>query len=189
MGLFTNPLSYAGYPPNVTGRPETQNTTVRAATLAEVEEGLIDYAYVSPATASGLDSATFASPPALGSTTPNAVTGTSVTITTAALQASPVVVSAAASPQTANGRLVRVSFSGVSIASGATQSFTITNSAITATSTNVRVSWFGATAGSGLSIASITPAVGSVAIVMTNATSATMVTSVANITFDVWVVN
>jgi hypothetical protein len=53
MGLFTNPLSHAGYPPNVTGTPYTQPSEVRAATVAEVDAGVIDYAYVSPATLTG----------------------------------------------------------------------------------------------------------------------------------------
>lgn len=95
----------------------------------------------------------------------------------------PTVVAAGASPQIANGRVFSVTFSGVSIASGASQTFTITNSAITGASTVTSLTWSGATAGSALSIASITPSAGSLAIVMTNGTSATMVTDVANITF------
>jgi hypothetical protein len=101
----------------------------------------------------------------------------------------PTVVAAGASPQTANGRIGQVTFSGVSIASGASQTFTITNSAVTGASTVVDVSWYGATAGSGLSIASITNSAGSTAIVMTNSTSATNVTSTANITFVYQVLN
>ena len=53
MGLFANPLSYAGYPPKVTGTPTTQNTTVRAATQEEVDAGIEDGAYISPASLSG----------------------------------------------------------------------------------------------------------------------------------------
>ena len=58
MGFFSNPLSYAGYPPaeNIPGKPgqaEVQNSTVRAATSAEVIAGLIDWAYVSPLTLTG----------------------------------------------------------------------------------------------------------------------------------------
>ena len=79
MGLFSNPLSYAGYPPGVTGTPTTQNSTVRAATTAEVQAGTINYAYVSPATASSLDASIFASPPGLGTTAPNSVASTTLT--------------------------------------------------------------------------------------------------------------
>lgn len=123
-------------------------------------------------------------------------TFTSTNATTDSIQAlgggiktAPVVVTAGASPQTANGRFVQVTFSGVSIASGASQTFVISNSVVTGSSTVIDLKWFGATAGSGLSVSSITPSAGSISIVMTNATSATMVTSVANITFNVWVQN
>ena len=101
----------------------------------------------------------------------------------------PTVVAAGATPQTANGRIIQVTFSSVSIASGATQAFVISDSSITGSSTTVQVTWFGATAGSGLSIASVVNAAGSCTITMTNATSATMVTSVANITFICQVLN
>lgn len=50
MGLFTNPLGYAGYPPGVTGRPTTQPTAVRAATSAEVTQAQLNNVYISPAT-------------------------------------------------------------------------------------------------------------------------------------------
>jgi hypothetical protein len=53
MGMFTNPLSHAGYPPGVTGRPETQPTEVRAATPAEAIAGVLDSVYISPATFTG----------------------------------------------------------------------------------------------------------------------------------------
>jgi len=80
MGLFTNPLGYAGYPPGVTGTPETQNTTVRAATLTEVAAGVLDNCYVSPLTFGGSVAVDFASPPALGfgSTTPRPVHATTL---------------------------------------------------------------------------------------------------------------
>jgi hypothetical protein len=80
MGLFSNPLGHAGYPPN----PQyatVQNSTVRAATAAEVAAGVLNDVYVSPATVSSLDAAIFASPPALGSTTPNAVHATTLSST------------------------------------------------------------------------------------------------------------
>lgn len=84
MGLFGNPLSYAGYPPGVTGTPETQNTTVRAATAAEAAAGLLDNCYISPLTAQSAVALDFASPPVLGfgSTTPRPVHATTLTVTT-----------------------------------------------------------------------------------------------------------
>lgn len=81
MGLFSNPLGYAGYPPGVTGTPTTQNSTVRAATASEVTAGTLNNAYVSPSTVSSLDAGLFASPPVLGSTTPNQVKATSLSAT------------------------------------------------------------------------------------------------------------
>ena len=138
-------------------------------------------------------------------TTPGSLTttstltgGTGVTATTGNLTASavgsgllltPTVVTAGASPQTANGRVGQVTFSGVSIASGASQTFVITNSSITGAGTVILYSWYGATAGSALSISNVTNSAGSSSIVMTNGTSATMVTSTANITFVYEVLN
>jgi hypothetical protein len=99
----------------------------------------------------------------------------------------PTVVAAGASPQTANGRVVVVTFSGVSIAAGATQSFTITNSAITGSTTDVQYTMVGATSGSALSIQSVTNSAGSSVIVVTNGTGAS--TTTANITFTGIVLN
>ena len=91
----------------------------------------------------------------------------------------PVVVGAGASPQTANGRAFSVTFSGVSIAAGATQTFVINNSAI---NTLALISMVGATTGAALNIQSITNSAGvSTTIVVENGTGAT--TSTANITF------
>jgi hypothetical protein len=78
MGLFTNPLGYAGYPPRVTGTPETQPAAIQAATLAEAEAGTIHYKYISPATLSAASTADFASPPPLGSVAPNTVAATTL---------------------------------------------------------------------------------------------------------------
>lgn len=119
-------------------------------------------------------------------TTMTAGTGLTVTTGNATLSGTgsgvvytPVVVGAAASPQTANGRVFSVTFSGVSIAAGATQSFVIDNTAV---NTLVQLSMVGATAGSALSIVSVTNVAGtSITIVVTNGTGAT--TSTANITF------
>jgi hypothetical protein len=97
----------------------------------------------------------------------------------------PVVVGAGASPQTANGRVFSVTFSGVSIAAGATQSFVIDNSAV---NTLVQLSMVGATAGAALSIVSVTNSAGvSTTVVVTNGAGAT--TSTANITFTGFCVN
>jgi hypothetical protein len=84
MGLFTNPLGHAGFPPRVTGTPETQPASVQAATIAEANAGTIDYKYISPASLAGFTSlASFASPPVLGfgSTTPRPVHATTLTST------------------------------------------------------------------------------------------------------------
>ena len=82
MGLFTNPLGHAGYPPRVTGTPETQPAAVQAATLAEAEAGVIDYKYISPATLSAASTADFASPPPIGSVAQDTGAFTTLTATT-----------------------------------------------------------------------------------------------------------
>lgn len=83
MGLFTNPLSYAGYPPGVTGTPTTQNASIRAATAAEAASGTLTNCYISPATADSATALDFASPPVLGfgSTTPRPVHATTLSVT------------------------------------------------------------------------------------------------------------
>ncbi len=81
MGMFTNPLSHAGYPPGVTGTPTTQPSEVRAATVAEANAGTLGNVYISPLSLAGFTSvASFASPPALGfgSTTPRPVHATTL---------------------------------------------------------------------------------------------------------------
>jgi hypothetical protein len=127
-------------------------------------------------------------------TTTSLTAGTGLTVTTgnatisgtgSGLVLTPVIVGAGASPQTANGRVFSVTFSGVSIAAGATQSFVIANTAV---NTLVQVSMVGATSGSALSIQSITNSAGvSTTIVVTNGTGAT--TTTANITFTGFCVN
>jgi hypothetical protein len=100
----------------------------------------------------------------------------------------PTIVGAGASPQTANGRSGQVTFSGVSIAAGATQSFVINNTSIAAIGTVILYGMTGATAGAALSIVSVTNvAATSSTIVVTNGTGAT--TSTANITFTYLVLN
>jgi len=80
MGLFTNPLGHAGYPPNVTGTPTTQPASIRAATAAEAAAGTLTDVYISPATAESATALDFASPPVLGfgSTTPRPVHATTL---------------------------------------------------------------------------------------------------------------
>lgn len=87
MGLFSNPLGHAGYPPGVTGTPQTQPASIRAATTAEANAGTLDNVYISPATLAAASGADFSSPPAIGDVAPNsgAFTGlTSTGITTLA---------------------------------------------------------------------------------------------------------
>jgi hypothetical protein len=125
--------------------------------------------------------------------------GTGVIATTGNLTASaaasgllltPTVASGAASGTVAaNGRVVSVTFTGVSIASGAAQAFTTSNTSITGSGTVLALTWSGATAGSALSIESIVNSAGQSVITVTNGTSATMVMSVANITFTYLVLN
>jgi hypothetical protein len=57
MGLFTNPVGYAGYPPNATAPSQRVNSTVRAATLAEAQAGVRTDCYISPGTAAASTSA------------------------------------------------------------------------------------------------------------------------------------
>jgi hypothetical protein len=110
--------------------------------------------------------------------------------TASGLVLTPTVGSGAASGTVAaNGRVVSVTFTGVSIASGATQAFTTSNTSITGSGTVLALSWSGATAGSALSVVSIVNTAGQSVITITNGTSATMVTSVANITFTYFVLN
>jgi hypothetical protein len=91
----------------------------------------------------------------------------------------PVSTASGATPQTANARAFAVTFSGVSIAAGATQTFVINNSAV---NTQALISMSGATTGAALNIQSITYSAGvSITIVVENGTGAS--TSTANITF------
>lgn len=100
---------------------------------------------------------------------------------------SPTASGAASSPLVLNGRSGRAVFTTVSIAAAADLTLTITNSAITASTTDVLYSLSGATTGSALSIKSITNSAGSSAIVVTNGTGAS--TSTSNITLVFLVLN
>ncbi len=154
MGLFTNPLGHAGYPPGVTGTPTTQPASIRAAKQSEVTSGTLKNVYVSPSTL--------------------------------AAASSPTVGSAGASPRTVNGKYGVAIFSSVSIAAGATQSFTILNSSVTSSS-RIIYSMVGATTGAALSIQSVTNTSGQSVVVVTNGTGAT--TTTANIAFTFQVLN
>jgi len=70
MGLFTNPLGYVGSAADPV-QAYTTPTEARAATLAEAEAGTLNNVYISPATLIASETAEFASPPPIGSTTPN----------------------------------------------------------------------------------------------------------------------
>ncbi len=172
MGLFTNPLSYAGYPPNVTGTPTTQNSTVRAATQAEVTAADLEGTYISPVTLEGA----FESPPTggIGTTTPVPVNATEVTAESIELDAPSV---SGASPIVNNSRAGQVRFSDV-VANGAYATLTMTNSSITGTSTVVLCSPACATANCRIGIVNITPTAGSVDFRAYNSGSASSDTAV-----------
>ncbi len=80
MGLFSNPLGYAGYPPNAGPPANVVNSTVRAATVAEAAAGTLSNVYISPATEASSVALDFASPPVggFGSTTPRPVHATTL---------------------------------------------------------------------------------------------------------------
>lgn len=83
MGLFSNPLGYAGYPPNAGPPANVVNSTVRAATVAEAAAGTLNSVYISPATEASSVALDFASPPVggFGSTTPRPVHATTLSST------------------------------------------------------------------------------------------------------------
>ena len=126
--------------------------------------------------------ATFAS--TVTSTAGNFVAGTAGT---GILLNSPAASGAAASPVVVDGRSGRATFTSVSIAAAADLTLTLTNSSITAATTQIVFGWSGATTGSALSIKSVTPGAGTCAFVVTNGTGAT--TSTADIVIDFLVVN
>lgn len=127
----------------------------------------------------------------------NATGGTAVTgpetvsgLLTASMgvNTAPVVVAAAASPQTANGRSGQVTFSGVSIGPAASQSFVINNTSIAAIGTVILYGMSGATTGAGLCIASVVNVAGTSSTITVTNSSAT-ITSIANITFTFLILN
>ncbi len=94
---------------------------------------------------------------------------------------------AASGPVVVNGRSGRATFTSVSIAAAADLTLTITNSAITGSTTEVLLDMSGATTGAALCVKSKTASAGSLAIVVTNGTGAT--TSTADIQIDFLVLN
>lgn len=90
---------------------------------------------------------------------------------------------AASGPVVLNSRAGKVTFTSVSIAAAADLTLTMTNSAITNSSTQVIYSLAGATTGSALSVKSVTPGSGTIAFVITNGTGATTTTADISITF------
>lgn len=98
-----------------------------------------------------------------------------------------VVSGAASGTVTANGRVVSVTFTGVSIAAGAIQAFTTSNTSITGSGTVLLLSMVGATSGAALNVQSIVNSASQSVITVENGTGAT--TSTANITFTYMVLN
>lgn len=111
--------------------------------------------------------------------------GNLVTVTAASGLVLPVTTAsgAAASPLVCNGRVGAATFTSVSIAAAADLTLTITNSAITGSSTVVHYSLSGTTTGSAVSIKSVTNSAGSSAVVITNGTGATTTTADLTLTF------
>ncbi len=100
---------------------------------------------------------------------------------------SPATSGVASGPVVVNGRSGQATFTTVSIAAAADLTLTITNSAITGSTTQVIYSMSGATTGAALSIKSVTNTAGSSAIVVTNGTGAT--TTTADIVINFLVLN
>lgn len=149
MGLFTNPLSYAGYPPGVTGTPTTQNASIRAATLAEANAGVLDNVYISPSTQAAAVAVDFASPPALGfgSTTKRPVHATTLestgnsTIGTTGATVNTIGSNNASSTTTITGgaAVLAITNTGIAVTGSVTAStgFVATTGGMTATAGNI----------------------------------------------------
>lgn len=99
----------------------------------------------------------------------------------------PTDVAAGMSPLTANNRHFKVVFNTVSIAASAVQALVINNSTITGASTDVMITWFGATTGSAVSLQSVVNGAGTCTLTFTNGAGAT--TTVSNITVIGWVMD
>jgi hypothetical protein len=99
----------------------------------------------------------------------------------------PVGTASGGTPQIVNARVGSVTFTGVSIAGGATTTLVLTNSTITGSSTVIHYALVGATTGSALTIQSVTNSAGSSSIVVTNGNG--LATNSANLTFNFIVLN
>jgi hypothetical protein len=89
MGLFTNPLGHAGYPPDATAPANMVNSTVRAATTTESQAtatttpavSKLKSVYLSPATLGSALTTNLSSPPPIGDTAPNTIAATTLSST------------------------------------------------------------------------------------------------------------
>jgi hypothetical protein len=200
MGLFTNPLGHAGYPPGASAPATVVNSTVRAATAAESAAGVLTDVYISPATAQSATALDFASPPVLGygSTTPAPVAATTLStsgIVTLASGATPGLIAVTpasdtqASPSaasTVNSRVGTIAFTGFTTAAGGEETFTITNSLVTANSAIfVSISNLGAN-DARFSIARVFPGAGSFVVIAANSGIAALN---GDIRLNFWVIN
>jgi hypothetical protein len=187
---------------------ETQRGIIEIATQTETNTGTDDLRAITPLKLK----TNLTTPPPIGGTTPNTgafstlsatstiVAGTTLTATLGAVTAtngnlvastagtglllnSGAATGAAASPVVLNARSGQVVFTSVSIAAAADLTLTITNSAITASTTQVICDVSGATTGAALSVKSKTSSTGSLALVITNGTGATTTTADITVTF------
>ncbi len=94
---------------------------------------------------------------------------------------------AASGPVTCNGRICSVTFTGVSIAAGATLALTVADSSVAGSGTVVMYSMSGDTAGAALSAVSAASTSGHWALTLTNGTGAT--TTTANVVVNLQVMN
>jgi hypothetical protein len=163
----------------------------RPSSTTDIKDGLALMGLITNggATPLNLDGGAFSAGTVTALTTITASNGNFVgtTVGTGILLNSAQASGVAASPVVVNGRSGRATFTTVSIAAAADLTLTITNSAITASTTEVMLSMSGATTGSALSIKSKTASAGSLAIVVTNGTGAT--TSTADIQIDFLILN
>jgi len=92
---------------------------------------------------------------------------------------------AGGSPQICNGQRGQALFTGVTVAAtGTTQTLTITNSSVTATSTCLVQPITAFTAGSGVAVATVVPSAGSLAVTLVNAGSTTNAVTTVTLGFS-----
>lgn len=100
----------------------------------------------------------------------------------------PTVTSGAASgPVTCDGRIGAVTFTGTSIAAGASETFVMSNTKVKGSGTSILYTFTGVTTGAAIGISSVTNSAGSSSIVVTNGTGAT--TQSDDITFTFLILN